>query len=74
LIYIYILGTTIWACVASELEDRGGLYLENCAIAEKKNVREECYASFSGYLEYSIDKASADKLWELSEKLTNIRD
>ena len=62
--------TSIWAAVASELENKGGLYLENCSIAEKKSVA-DVYKDFSGLVEYAIDPVKADKLWELSEKLIN---
>ena len=62
--------TSIWAAVAPELENKGGLYLENCTIAKKKNAT-DAYKDFSGLVEYAIDPVKADKLWELSEKLIN---
>jgi NAD(P)-dependent dehydrogenase (short-subunit alcohol dehydrogenase family) len=60
--------TTIWAAVAPEFENKGGLYLENCAISEKKNPA-DVFKVMHGHTEYAINPANADKLWELSEKL-----
>mgnify|MGYP001354210425 CR=1 FL=1 len=57
--------TSIWAAVALELEGRGGLYLEDCAIAKPWTSEQP----FSGYMPYALDPANADRLWALSEDL-----
>ena len=31
--------TSVWACVAPEVEGKGGLYMENCAITGKDNFQ-----------------------------------
>lgn len=58
--------TTVWAAVASELEDKGGYYLENCQLAELKASREEVMLTRTGLLKYAIDQEKALKLWNLS--------
>jgi NAD(P)-dependent dehydrogenase (short-subunit alcohol dehydrogenase family) len=57
--------TTVWAATAPELDDEGGVYLEDCHIAE---VIEDPDVS-GGVRPYAIDPARADALWELSERL-----
>ena len=56
--------TTCWVATAEELEGRGGLYAEDCHVAE---VDDE--DATGGVRSYAVDKASADELWDLSEKL-----
>mgnify|MGYP001810547104 CR=1 FL=1 len=71
--------TTIYACVASELEGKGGLYLEDCQISPVKSqeaIRAELAIGTYmpvGLCPYAKDEASADKLWDLSEKEINAR-
>jgi NAD(P)-dependent dehydrogenase (short-subunit alcohol dehydrogenase family) len=48
--------TQVWAAVTPELNDRGGLYLEDCGISET-------------VAPYARDAEHAAKLWTLSEKL-----
>jgi NAD(P)-dependent dehydrogenase (short-subunit alcohol dehydrogenase family) len=58
--------TSIWAAVGPELEDVGGLYLENCAEAlpvDKSRPR-------LGVAPYALDPEAADRLWDLSVKTT----
>jgi NAD(P)-dependent dehydrogenase (short-subunit alcohol dehydrogenase family) len=59
--------TSIWAAVAPELENKGGLYLEDCAVSKIKPF-EEILKTMTGYREYAVDIESADKLWEMSEQ------
>ena len=59
--------TTVWAAVSQEFENKGGLYLDDCAVAVIK-TKEEAYKDFNGYLPYALDEKNADRLWELSEK------
>jgi hypothetical protein len=56
--------TSVWAATAGELEDRGGLYLEDCAIAEPVEA-----VVTSGVATYALDRDRADALWTLSESL-----
>lgn len=57
--------TTVWAAVAPELEGKGGLYLENCAIA-KPATKAEVGKNATGYVEYAVNKENAKKLFDIS--------
>ncbi|MAT94415.1 MAG: short-chain dehydrogenase [Halioglobus sp.] len=56
--------TSVWAATAPELEGKGGIYLENCQIAEKAAPD-----SSAGVESYALDAAAAERLWALSEQL-----
>ena len=56
--------TSVWAATASELEDCGGIYLEDCQIARPAGAGER-----GGVQNYAQDSAAAERLWALSEKL-----
>jgi NAD(P)-dependent dehydrogenase (short-subunit alcohol dehydrogenase family) len=56
--------TTVWAATAAELEGKGGIYLENCQIAQPAVP-----GSNSGIESYALDAAAAERLWSLSEEL-----
>jgi NAD(P)-dependent dehydrogenase (short-subunit alcohol dehydrogenase family) len=60
--------TSVWAACASELEGKGGLYLEDCVIAAETPPETASH----GYSAYAMDAETARGLWELSEKLTGI--
>ena len=57
--------TSVYAATAPELEGRGGLYLEDCAIAE---VDDSENAS-GGVRSFAVDPDSAKRLWSLSEEM-----
>lgn len=63
--------TTIWASVAPELRGVGGKYLEDCAIAQP--WAETGRPPRGHYLQYATDPDNAHRLWELSERLLQIR-
>jgi NAD(P)-dependent dehydrogenase (short-subunit alcohol dehydrogenase family) len=56
--------TSIWAAVAPELEDIGGHYLEDCAIAKPWSDD-----TTSGVKSYALDPPNAERLWSISERL-----
>lgn len=56
--------TSVWAATASELDGRGGLYLEDCQVAQPA-----ADSGTSGYAPHAYDEAGAAKLWALSEQL-----
>lgn len=70
--------TTVWACVAPELEGKGGLYFEDCQLSKERSA-DEIKAEFTqikSLIPYGIcphvkDEKSAEKLWELSLKATS---
>ena len=59
--------TAVWAAVAPELEGRGGLYLEDCAIAPNW---EPPMPPGWRVRASSLDPVAADRLWGAAERLT----
>ncbi|MEO1222271.1 MAG: SDR family NAD(P)-dependent oxidoreductase [Pseudomonadota bacterium] len=57
--------TQVWAATAGELAGKGGVYCEDCHVAEVDDV-----SSNGGVRSYALDKANADRLWALSEQMT----
>lgn len=55
--------TTVWAALAPELEGRGGLYLENCAIAGAPALSPP-----SGVGPHAQDLGAAQRLWAISSE------
>ena len=55
--------TSIWAATSPTLAERGGIYLEDCHIAEAATPGGE-----GGVESYALDHADADRLWALSEQ------
>lgn len=55
--------TSIWAATAPELEGRGGLYLEDCHVAEAAATD-----SSGGVQPWALDPDAAERLWQLSEQ------
>lgn len=56
--------TSIWAATAPYLEYMGGIYLEDCQIADSAAP-----GGVGGVESYAVDHAAADRLWGLSEEL-----
>lgn len=56
--------TTCWVATADELEGAGGLYCEDCHVAD-----EDDGSPMGGVRSYAIDPDNAEKLWTLSEEL-----
>lgn len=58
--------TTVWAATSPELDGQGGVYCEDCNIAD---LIDEPGASL-GVCSYAVDPEAADRLWTLSEEWT----
>jgi len=56
--------TTVWAATAPELDGRGGLYCEDCGVAEPI----EDPSMDQGIMSWALDKEAAERLWALSEE------
>lgn len=69
--------TTVWCATSPELKDIGGVYCENCNIAEidrgQIEHRYEDPSTIRGVQPYSIDPENAEKLWKLSEEMTGLK-
>lgn len=60
--------TSCWAATAPELEGKGGVYCEDCHVAE---VDDE--SASGGVRSYALNASYADQLWKLSEELTGAK-
>lgn len=60
--------TQVWAAVGTNLEGKGGVYLEDCHVADAKveGVRDV------GYAKAAYDEESEKKLWEVSCKMVGV--
>jgi NAD(P)-dependent dehydrogenase (short-subunit alcohol dehydrogenase family) len=61
--------TTVWAATSPQLAGLGGVYCEDCEIAERTEPTES--GSF-GVRPYAIDPEQAARLWTLSAELTGV--
>lgn len=68
--------TTVWCATSPLLNNIGGVYCEDCDVAVVDNGDiEHKYddpTTLRGVKPYSVDAANAQKLWQLSEEMTNI--
>ncbi|UWX62494.1 SDR family NAD(P)-dependent oxidoreductase [Chryseobacterium oranimense] len=69
--------TTIWCATSPALQNIGGVYCENCDIAEidlgQIEHRFDEPETIRGVQPYSIDKDNAERLWTLSEEMLGFR-
>ena len=61
--------TTLWCATSPMLNDIGGVYCEDVEIAELVSDT----TMEGGVKPYSLDEASAQKLWTLSENLAGVK-
>ncbi|MFC9842394.1 SDR family NAD(P)-dependent oxidoreductase [Streptomyces sp. NPDC060223] len=59
--------TQVWAATSPQLAGMGGVYCEDCDIAEPAPAEER-----TGVKAYAIDPEQAARLWELSAELTGV--
>lgn len=62
--------TSVWCATNAQLEGKGGVYCEDCDIAEAVPANAQ---TWSGVRPWAIDPVAAQKLWTLSEKLTAVK-
>ncbi|MEU6244635.1 SDR family NAD(P)-dependent oxidoreductase [Streptomyces sp. NPDC047024] len=60
--------TQVWAAISPQLDSLGGLYLEDCDIAEP--APED--GAWAGVKSWATDPEQAARLWELSAELTGV--
>jgi NAD(P)-dependent dehydrogenase (short-subunit alcohol dehydrogenase family) len=63
--------TSVWAATSPELNGMGGVYCEDCDIADV-TVEGSPDARIRGVNSYAIDRDSAARLWTLSAGLTGV--
>ncbi|RXK85759.1 SDR family NAD(P)-dependent oxidoreductase [Filimonas effusa] len=66
--------TTVWAATSSQLSNIGGVYCEDCDIAELLPPdTSHTQQHQSGVQQYALDEQSAKRLWTLTEEMTGIQ-
>jgi NAD(P)-dependent dehydrogenase (short-subunit alcohol dehydrogenase family) len=72
--------TAVWAATSPKLENIGGVYLEDVEIAQYDEANYESIATayrnpggFNGIAPFALDTESAQKLWTISEELTQTK-
>lgn len=72
--------TTVWAATSPKLQNIGGVYLEDVDIAHYDAANYDSIAAvyknpagFAGVAPFALDMESAQKLWTLSEALTQTK-
>lgn len=63
--------TSVWAATSPALTGMGGVYCEDCDIAERTD-KDSPLARYRGVDAHAIDRADARKLWELSAEQTGV--
>jgi NAD(P)-dependent dehydrogenase (short-subunit alcohol dehydrogenase family) len=63
--------TTIWAATSPKLAGQGGVYCEDCDIAQL--TPPDPAAAPGGVMPHACDAEAAAKLWEMSETMTGVR-
>jgi NAD(P)-dependent dehydrogenase (short-subunit alcohol dehydrogenase family) len=61
--------TEVWAATSPQLAGRGGLYLEDCDVAE---VADESSSDRRGVRAYALDPDAAARLWAVSAERTGV--
>lgn len=64
--------TSVYGAVSSEIEGRGGLYLEGASVAEHP-VPAGAHQLEYGYGSWAFDKENEEKLWELSKIMVGVQ-
>lgn len=72
--------TAVWAATSPQLQNIGGVYLEDVEIAQYDEVNYDSIAAayknpggFAGIAPFALDIEAAQKLWTLSEELTQTK-
>lgn len=62
--------TTVWCAVSRQLDSAGGVYCEDCDIARASTADD---TGLDGVMPWATDRGGAERLWELSERLTGVK-
>lgn len=57
--------SSVWAATSADLTNTGGVYIEDCHIAEPHTPGQ------NGVQPYAIDPVAADRLWAISEQMVS---
>ena len=58
--------TSVYGAVSSEIEGKGGLYLEGASVVVQPCPRDADGVEY-GFAEHAFDEQNEEKLWELSK-------
>jgi len=61
--------TTVWCAVSRQLDALGGVYCENCNVAEPVPATSQ---ETRGIGPWAMEPALAERLWTLSERITGL--
>ena len=61
--------TTCWAATSPQLEGMGGVYCEDCDVAE---LVPDDFSEPAGVRGYAVDPDQAARLWDVSAELTGV--
>jgi len=64
--------TTVFAATSPQLDGLGGVYLEDCDLADAVPVDADPATTWAGVKAYAIDPEQADRLWTLSAELIGV--
>jgi NAD(P)-dependent dehydrogenase (short-subunit alcohol dehydrogenase family) len=62
--------TTVWCAVSRQLDSAGGVYCEDCDVSRALTAED---TSLEGVLPWATDRVAAERLWEMSERLTDVK-
>jgi NAD(P)-dependent dehydrogenase (short-subunit alcohol dehydrogenase family) len=63
--------TATWAATSPQLDGLGGVYCEDCDVAEQRGPGDEA-TRYSGVEAHATDPQQAERLWTLSVELTGV--
>ncbi|MFJ4207103.1 SDR family NAD(P)-dependent oxidoreductase [Paenarthrobacter sp. NPDC089675] len=63
--------TSVWAATSPALAGKGGVYCEDCDIARPTDP-ESPLARYQGVDAHAVNRADAQRLWELSAEMTGV--
>ena len=64
--------TTVFAATSPQLDGIGGVYLEDCDLAEPVPTDADPATTWSGVKAYALDPEQAERLWTVSAELTGV--
>lgn len=63
--------TSVWAATSPQLDGKGGVYCEDCNIADFENL-DSPIGAFRGVKPYAVDPANAERLWAVTAEITGV--
>ncbi|CAG7650486.1 hypothetical protein PAESOLCIP111_06089 [Paenibacillus solanacearum] len=64
--------TIVWCAVSKQLDGKGGVYCQNADIAPAVPKEQIHESGLTGVWPWAMDVQAAERLWQLSEKLTGV--